>query len=143
MSGSQVSQPNWLNTPSSQIPTTDIAGIINNNFNQQLGVYQQQNQNYQALMGGILGLGAGALKGGYLSDEREKENIDRIATVFAAPAKGDARELPIYSYSYKADPASVRHIGPMAQDVEKIRPDAVTERGGRKYSTSTRRWAAY
>jgi hypothetical protein len=132
LSGSQVQQPNFINTPGAQIPTTDIAGLVNQNFNQQLGIYQQQNQNYQTLAGGILGLGAGALKA---SDERVKENIDRIGTVFATDPDDEPtrKELPIYQYSYKADPASVTHIGPMAQDVEKIDPRAVRTIGGVKH----------
>jgi hypothetical protein len=133
LSGSQVNQPNFVNTPGSQIPTTDVAGLINNNFSQQMGVYQQQNQNYQSLMGGILGLGAGALKGGYVSDRRMKKDIDRIGTVFAASAAGEKKKLPVYQYSYKGDPASTQHIGPMAQDVEQVNPDAVFERGGVKH----------
>jgi hypothetical protein len=42
-------------------------------------------------------------------------------------------ELPIYEYSYKDDPASIRHVGPMAQDVEKYDKRAVTEIGGVKH----------
>ena len=131
LSGSQVQQPNWLNTPSSQIPTTDMSGLINQNFNQQLGVYQQQNAQYNQLIGGALGLGAGVLK----SDRREKENIDRMGTVFAASSRDpdELKKLPIYSYSYKDDPASIQHIGPMAQDVEKITPEAVEQHDGVKY----------
>lgn len=133
LSGSQVSQPNFVNTPGSQIPTTDVAGLINNQFSQQMGIYQQQNQNYQSLMGGILGLGAGALKGAALSDRREKENLDPVATVFAADADGDEHRLPIYAFNFKRDPAKATHVGPMAQDVEKFAPEAVTDIGGRKY----------
>jgi hypothetical protein len=137
LSGSQVQSPNWLNTPTSQIPTTDIAGIINNNFSQQLGVYQQQNQNYQSLMGGILGLGGKVGSAAVMSDRREKENIDRVGTVFAASVQDvdhdEKKKLPIYQYSYKDDPASTRHIGPMAQDVKKIEPGAVEEHEGIKY----------
>jgi hypothetical protein len=135
MSGSQVQQPNFINTPGAQIPTTDYAGIVNNNFNQQMQGYQQQSQNYNSTVGGILGLGAGALK---LSDEREKENISRMGTVFSAGGGGDndqptRKELPIYQYSYKDDPASIAHIGPMAQDVEKIDKGAVRTIKGKKY----------
>jgi len=129
LSGGQVSQPNFVNTPGSQIPTTDVAGLINNNFSQQMQGYQQQSQNYNSLMGGILGLGAGVLK----SDRREKKDIDRIATVFAASDEGERKKLPIYQYSYKDDPASTRHVGPMAQDVEQVTPKAVTTIGGTKY----------
>ena len=130
MSGSQLQQPNWLNSPTSQIPTTDFAGITNQNFQNQRGIYQQQNANYNATIGGILGLGAGVLK----SDRDSKENIDRIGTVFAASSKsGKNEKLPIYEYSYKGDPASRRHTGPMAQDVERVTPEAVTEIGGVKH----------
>jgi hypothetical protein len=129
MSGSQVSQPNFVNAPSTQIPTTDVAGLINNNFNQQMGIYQQQNQNYNTTIGGILGGAAGVIR----SDRREKENIDRIGTVFAANTDGARKKLPVYQYSYKDDPASTRHIGPMAQDVERIDPRAVEEHDDVKY----------
>jgi len=131
LSGSQVSQPNFINAPQSQIPTTDVAGLINTNFNQQQSNYNSQLQGWNSFMGGILGLGAGAMK---LSDRREKEDIDRIGTVFAASHDSDDRKkLPIYSYSYKDDPASTRHIGPMAQDVERVDPGAVANIGGKKY----------
>jgi hypothetical protein len=149
MSGSQVANPNFVNTPGSQIATTDFAGITNQNFQNQMGIYNAQNQNYQQLMGGLLGLGAGALKA---SDERIKENIvpmgkvlamdpdhdetkSRMATIFADT---DKDELPIYQYSYKGDPASTRHIGPMAQDVERIDPQAVKSIGGVKHIDTRR-----
>jgi hypothetical protein len=133
LSGSQVNNPNFVNTPGSQIATTDVGSLINQNFAQQSSNYQQQNSNYQSLMGGILGLGAGALKGGYISDRREKEDIVKMATVFAADDGGERKQLPIYEYSYKKDPASTRHVGPMAQDVERITPEAVSSVGGIKY----------
>jgi hypothetical protein len=129
MSGSQVSQPNFVNAPSSQIPTTDYAGITQQGFQNQMGLYNSNNQMMGNIIGGILGGGAGLIR----SDRREKEDIDRIATVFAANADGARKKLPVYEYSYKDDPASMRHIGPMAQDVEKIDPSAVIEHKGRKY----------
>jgi hypothetical protein len=95
-----------------------------------MGLYNTQSQQYNALLGGVLGLGAGAIK---MSDRREKDDIDKIGTVFAANTDGARKKLPIYQYSYKDDPDSVRHIGPMAQDVEKITPEAVEEHEGVKY----------
>lgn len=134
LSGTQVTNPNFVTTPSNQIPTTDVAGLINNRFSQDMQSYQVQSQNYQALMGGIFGMLGGVAKMGMgMSDRREKEDLDRIATVFAADSEGDKHELPIYSYSFKRDPASTRHIGPMAQDVEKINPEQVANIGGRKF----------
>jgi hypothetical protein len=129
MSGSQVNQPNFVNAPSSQIPTTDYAGITQQGFQNQMGIYGQQMNNYNSTIGGILGLGAGVIK----SDRREKENIDRIATVFAANSDGVRKKLPVYQYNYQDDPSSTRHIGPMAQDVERIEPGAVEEHDGVKY----------
>ena len=137
MSGSQVQNPQFVNTNKSNIPTTDIAGLINTNFSQQLGNYQQSSQNFNSLMGGLFGL-AGGLGGAYLkSDRKTKENIHRIGTVFAA-SKADDKKLPIYSYSYKDDPDSTRHVGPMAQDVEKVDPGAVHTRKGVKYIEPSR-----
>jgi hypothetical protein len=135
MSGGQVQQPNWLNTPSSQIANTDFAGIMNQNFAQNSANYQTQNQNWQQIMGGVLGLGAGAMK---MSDEREKKNIDPVGSVFAYNENAERQKLPIYEYEYKNDPASMRHIGPMAQDVELVDPRAVHNIRGRK-AIDTRR----
>lgn len=65
MSGSQVSPPNFMNTPQYNIPTTDYAGIVGQNYNQQLARYQMQQQNRPNILGGLFGLGAGYLAGGY------------------------------------------------------------------------------
>jgi hypothetical protein len=132
LSGSQVHQPTFQNITEGQIPTTDIAGLMNTNFNQNFQNYQQQNANTNALLGGILGAG-GKIGAGVLSDRRAKEDIHRMGTVFAADNEGAEHELPIYKYAYKDDPASTQHIGPMAQDVEKIDPEAVVTRGGMKH----------
>ena len=53
--------------------------------------------------------------------------------MFAAREHDAPKKLPIYSYAYKDDPESMEHIGPMAQDIEKINPSAVTKRKGVKY----------
>jgi hypothetical protein len=133
MSGSQVAPPSFTNTPTSQIPTTDFAGLMNQNFNQQAQNYQAANQSWNSLMGGILGLGAGALRGYQASDERIKDNVVKLGTVFSATPREEKKELPIYEYSYKADPDKTRHVGPMAQDVEKVDRGAVKTIRGTKY----------
>ena len=131
MSGSQVQQPNWLNSPTSQIPTTDYAGIVNQNFAQQSQNYQSANANWQSTMGGLLGLGGKLGAAAITSDERVKENILPMGSVFAAGEDGEAKKLPISEWSYIGDPE--RHVGPMAQDVEKVDKRAVTTRGGVKH----------
>lgn len=129
LSGSQVQNPQFVNAPQNQIPTTDIAGLFNTNFNQQQQNYAQQVSQYNTLVGGVLGGVSNIIK----SDRDTKENISKMATVFAADEDGAQKKLPIYQYSYKDDPASTMHIGPMAQDVEKITPAAVKSIGGVKH----------
>jgi len=133
LGGSQVQQPNWLNSPTSQIANTDFAGIMNANAQLQAQNYQTAQSGWNSTMGGILGAGGKLGAAAIMSDRREKENIDRIGTIFAATPEGEAKELPIHRYSYKDDPASMMHTGPMAQDVEKVDKRAVIERGGIKY----------
>ncbi|MGO8070762.1 hypothetical protein AB9E28_35495, partial [Rhizobium leguminosarum] len=52
MSGSQVQQPSYVNTPTTQLPTVDQAGMINENFNQKMGLYDRQVAQSNATMGG-------------------------------------------------------------------------------------------
>ena len=137
LSGSQVANPNFINASGTKIPTTDIAGLINNNFSQSLDSYKQQSANYNNIVGGLFGA-LGKVGSAVASDVRLKENIHKVGSVFTATPQKLA-DLPIYQYSYKDDPASTAHIGPMAQDVEKVDPDAVThDRRGMKYIDPSR-----
>jgi len=95
-----------------------------------MDVYKQESQNYNQLMGGLFGMAGGAMK---MSDERQKENITPMASVFAVDPKGKKKKLPIYEYTYRNDADKRRQVGPMAQDVEKIDDRAVSERDGIKY----------
>jgi len=77
--------------------------------------------------------GTGALSGStttttqpmpFFSDRRLKEDIKRI---------GETDEgLPIYKFKYKGDPSEQTHVGFMADEVEKIHPEAVGESHGYK-----------
>lgn len=113
LSGSQVSNPTFGATPQTSIPTTDNAGIINSNFNQQNSQYQTQLQQQNALLGGLFGLGAaGVYK---YSDRRLKKNIKKIGKTNNGQS--------LYSYKYKG--SDEPQIGLMAQEVEKRDPGAV------------------
>jgi len=68
------------------------------------------------LMGGLSSMGAAWLGA---SDERLKENIEKVG-------KLDGHSL--YRYNYKGH--DKEHIGVMAQEVEKKRPDAVHKTAG-------------
>ena len=63
MGGSQVSQPNFMSTPQTQIPTTDYASIVQNSYQDQLASYNAQVQAQSASTGGLFGLGGSVLGG--------------------------------------------------------------------------------
>ena len=115
LSGSQVSQPNYVNAPQSNIPTTDVAGLIQQNYANQVGTAERQ----QGIVGGLMGLG-GKLIG--LSDRRAKKDVKKV---------GEVRGMGLYDFKYKGTDEPQR--GLMAQDVEKKMPSAVmTGRDGLK-----------
>lgn len=119
MSGSQVSQPNFVNANMPTIPTTDNAGIINQNYSQQMQGWQAQNAGMNSILGGLFGLGSAGIMA---SDRRVKDDIREVG------ATKDGQ--PIYTYRYKGSP--MLQMGLMAQDVEKRDPEAVHEIGGVK-----------
>lgn len=76
---------------------------------------------------GSLLQGAGSAAGGYaalaaLSDKRLKTDIKRVGK--------DASDRNVYQFRYKGEPADVRRVGHMAQEVEKSDPHAITKIGG-------------
>jgi hypothetical protein len=78
-------------------------------------------------IGSLLGSGGQGGGSGLLgllnwSDARLKEDIAMVGALFDG--------TPIYRYRYKGAPAY--HIGLMAQDIERINPDAVAEIGAYK-----------
>ena len=65
LTGSQVQQPNFLNTSGPTIPTTDIAGLMNRNFDQQMAVSNQTAATANNIIGGMFGFAGGLGRGGY------------------------------------------------------------------------------
>lgn len=65
LSGGQVSQPNFINPQAPQLSNVDVAGLTNANYNQRLQAWQQDQNSRQSTMGGLFGLGASAIAGGY------------------------------------------------------------------------------
>ena len=58
LSGSQVSQPNYVNTPNQNIATTDYAGLINQDYQNRMSNYNAQMAQRGAMMGGLFGIGS-------------------------------------------------------------------------------------
>ena len=67
LSGSQVSQPNFVNPNTSTIANTDVAGMINKNFDQQMAVSNQQSATANNIIGGMFGFAGGLGRGGYFN----------------------------------------------------------------------------
>lgn len=61
LSGGQVSQPQFMGANMSTIPTTDVAGLINNEYNQKMNNYNQSMNQRNQLIGGLFGLGSSFL----------------------------------------------------------------------------------
>lgn len=106
-----VPTPQFQNTPAYQMAAPDIAGLISNNYNQQL---QASNANRSALSSGLFGLGSAAIG---LSDRRTKTDIKRIGTL--------DNGLGVYGFRYKSRPFGNYQIGVMADEVEEVLPEAV------------------
>lgn len=116
LSGGQVSQPNFMGASMPTIATTDVAGIINQDYQNRLAAWQQK----QAGIGGLIsGLGSfgGALIG--LSDERAKKDVEK---------RGEIDGMGIYDFHYKGEPEGApKHTGLMAQEVAETKPEAVLD----------------
>jgi hypothetical protein len=63
MSGGQVNQPQFGNTPQTSVANTDVAGITQQGYENSLIPWKQKNSQNQALMSGLFSLGGAALGG--------------------------------------------------------------------------------
>jgi hypothetical protein len=72
-----------------------------------------------AVPGAAAGASLGGAAGSYLSDKREKTDIKPLGKVTSL------LDLPAYEYRYKGE--KKKRKGVMAQDVQKVLPEAVTE----------------
>jgi hypothetical protein len=94
---------------------------LGNILGNQANLYGQSMQTRGEIFGSIIGAGGRMLAASPIitSDIRLKTNI--------VPVGVDARtKLPIYEFAYKAAP-TLRYRGVMAQDVEKLYPQAISE----------------
>lgn len=98
-------------------------GLASAQLNAQLAQQSQPSMFSQLLGAGAQIAGATYGGGGWtFSDKRLKENIERV---------GEQNGYPLYKFNYINVPEKT-YIGVMAQDVEKIKPEAVSESEGMK-----------
>lgn len=63
LSGAQVNTPNFQMATPDRMQTTDVAGIAQQGYSNQMQAYQQKMQQQNAMYGGLFGLGSAALMG--------------------------------------------------------------------------------
>ncbi|ASY56978.1 hypothetical protein SS05631_c20460 [Sinorhizobium sp. CCBAU 05631] len=110
LSGAQVTSPNFVQTQGQSIQPVDYAGLVQQNYQNQMAAYNARQQAGGNLLDSLLG---------FLpkSDRRAKKNIEKV---------GRLKGHNLYEFQYKGEPTSgPKHIGVMAQEVEKTRPEAV------------------
>jgi len=108
MSGSQVQQPNFQPTNMPTIPTVDMAGLINDNYQQRSNNAMAQYQAQQGVLGGLMGLGSAAIMA---SDKRVKKDVKKV---------GRLGNQNLYEFHYKGeDKGNPKTVGFMAQEVER------------------------
>lgn len=142
MGGTRVDMPQMPSyAQAGQGMAPDLVGAQNMQYNADLNAYNAGQAQQSGMMGGIgslvgagiggyfggmqgVGMGSqiGSGIGGLFSDRRLKTDIKLIGTA--------DNGLPIYSYRYIA--GGPQQIGHIAQDVEKVFPNAVSEHGGYK-----------
>lgn len=135
--GAQVQSPQFQQF--AQQATTagpDVLGATNAQYQAEVDATNAQNAQAGGLMSGLMGVGlgiaglpvagGGSLFGNYLntklSDRRLKKNIKQVGKM--------DNGLNIYSYEYVW--GGPTELGVMAQEVEKVNPDAVFEVNGYK-----------
>lgn len=125
-SGSQVEMPQFPGY-AQQATTggTDYTGAAQNTYQSQMAANNAAAAGQSNMMSGLFGLGQMGLMGygmGMFSDRRLKKNIQRVGKA--------GNGLNIYAYQYIWGGPTM--LGYMADEVEKVAPDAVTTVGGLK-----------
>lgn len=118
-SGSQVTNPTFGQTAAG----ADILGATQAGYNANLASANAQNAANNQFTSGLMGLGGTLGAAAIMSDIRTKENIKAIGWL--------PNGLPVYEYEYKPEFKAFgegKQIGVMAQDVEKVQPEAVITR---------------
>lgn len=107
----QIQQPQFTATPQTGVAGTDVAGITNAGYQQQMA---QHNSN-QGVLGGLFSAGASLVP--MFSDARLKTNIVKV---------GD-HPIGVGIYEYDWIETGEHDRGVIAQEVMKVRPDLVDD----------------
>lgn len=142
--------PQFQSTPGGSIGPTNTAGIINQDYQNQMENYNAQVAQNNAFMNGVTDIAGAALSGWKLSDERLKKDLHKVGEVEVYPDQAGGEDIPVYAYELKGDAArkalggplqamgraiggngamggGLSQLGMLAQDVEKVLPQAVAK----------------
>jgi hypothetical protein len=117
LTGQQVQMPTMpqfngsaASQPTQYLPAAQMQGQA------QLDAFNAQQMGANSFTSGLFGLGGnlGAASIFAFSDSRLKKIIKRV---------GEAQGIPLYLFKYLG--SNTEHIGPIAQEVQKVRPDLV------------------
>jgi len=114
--GSQVNMPQFQ--PYGQQTFTggpDYSGAVQSQGAFDMAGYNADTASNNAMMGGLFDLGSAGMRSWGVSDRRLKKNIKRLGTSMMG--------FPVYAFNYIW--GGDRQIGVMAQDVVKVKPEAV------------------
>lgn len=114
LNGTQAASPDFSPVPQVGVAAPDYAGLVQNNYAQQVSQANSAAQAKAQMYGSIFGT-AGTAAAIIASDIRFKENIRRIGTL--------ANGLATYAYNYIGSKA--QQFGVMAQEVLRVIPQAV------------------
>ena len=113
MTGTQASLPQFGQVSTSNQSAPNVLGAYANNMNAQNNAYNGQVGTYNSTISGLMGI-ASAGAAGARSDRRLKTAIKKV---------GKHKELNVYEYEYIGH--DQKFIGVMADEVKKIKPEAV------------------
>lgn len=109
--------PGNTGTGQSASSPANIAQAFQNQYAGQMNQYNTNTASANSTMGGLFGLGGAGLMALALSDPRAKTDVEAIGRV--APG------ITFYRFRYHVDPPGTVRQGVMADEVKRMRPDAV------------------
>lgn len=125
MGGTQPTLPQFGGVNPSSAAPTNVLGAYNQQYQGQLNNYNAQVGAQNSQTSGLFGLGGSLLGAIPWSDRRLKKNI--------VPLGKTSGGIPIYEFQYTWEYGEEKHIGCMADEVEKVIPEAViTHKSGYK-----------
>lgn len=124
MGGSQIQLPQFAGYQGTSVAPAPVFAAGQQQYQTALGAANAQNAANSQFMQGLFGLGAAGLMApkGTFSDRRLKKNIKQIGVA--------DNGLNVYSYNYIW--GGPTQLGYMADEVEKVAPQAIGERQGFK-----------